>query len=194
MFLVSLAFGIGEAATMMGQLHLSVGEGVVYAIANGGFLPNATLFSGSFLLGPGFAVGGNTLVSPGAVVLGPLPLFAAAGGAARPSGTPGALVSSLVWLPPLVAALATMWWQRRHPALTWLEAALRGCGGGIVAGFAFAVLASVAGGAVGAGPDAVRRAVRARGARGRHHRLRPRWPARCPGHGLVAATGSAEAP
>lgn len=149
-FLVSLAFGIGEAATMMSQLHLGAGEGIVYAIANGGFLPNATLFSGSFLLGPGFAVGGNTLVSPGAVVLGPLPLFALL--AALPGiGTPGALLSSVVWLPPLVAALATMWWQRRHPALTWLEAALRGCGGGIVAGFAFAVLASVAGGAVGPG-------------------------------------------
>ncbi|UUZ57993.1 DUF6350 family protein [Nocardioides sp. B-3] len=44
-----------------------------------------------------------------------------------------------------------MWWQRRHPTLTWLEAALRGCGGGIVAGVAFATLASVAGGAVGPG-------------------------------------------
>lgn len=149
-FLVSLAFGVGEAATMMSRLHLGVGEGIVYAIANGGFLPNATLFSGSFLLGPGFAIGGNTLVSPGAVVLGPLPLFALL--AALPGvGTPGALLSSVVWLPPLVAALATMWWQRRHPALTWLEAALRGCGGGIVAGFAFAVLASVAGGPVGPG-------------------------------------------
>ena len=149
-FLVSFAFGVGEAATMMSQLHLSAGEGTVYALANAGFLPNATLFSGSFLLGPGFAVGGNTLVSPGAVVMGPLPLFALL--AALPStGVPGALLSSLVWLPPSVAALATMWWQRRHPALTWLEAALRGCGGGIVAGVAFAALASVAGGAAGPG-------------------------------------------
>jgi Family of unknown function (DUF6350) len=149
-FLVSFAFGVGEAATMMSRLHLGLGEGVVYAIANGGFLPNATLFSGSFLLGPGFAVGANTLVSPGAVVVGPLPLFALV--AALPdSGTPGVLLSSLVWLPPLVAALATMWWQRRHPAPTWLEAALRGCGGGMAAGVAFAVLASVAGGAVGPG-------------------------------------------
>ena len=149
-FLVSLAFGVGEAATMMSQLHLGVGEGTVYAIANGGFLPNATLFSGSFLLGPGFAVGGNTLVSPGAVVLGPLPLFALLAALPNP-GAPGVLLSSLVWLPPLVAALATMWWQRRHPPLSWLEAALRGCGGGIAAGFAFTVLASVAGGEVGPG-------------------------------------------
>lgn len=149
-FAVSLAFGIGEAATMMSQLHLGVGEGIVYAIANGAFLPNATLFSGSFLLGPGFAVGGNTLVSPGAVVLGPLPLFAVLAALPNPGAT-GALVSSLVWVPPLVAALATMWWQRRHPTLSWVEAALRGCGGGIVAGVAFAVLASIAGGAAGPG-------------------------------------------
>lgn len=149
-FLVALAFGVGEAATMMSRLHLGVGEGAVYAVANAGFAPNATLFSGSFLLGPGFAVGGNTLVSPGTVVLGALPLFALL--AALPGvGAPGVLLSSLVWLPPLVAALATMWWQRRHPAPGWREAALRGCGGGIVAGVVFALLASVAGGAAGPG-------------------------------------------
>ena len=44
-----------------------------------------------------------------------------------------------------------MGWQRRHPTTAWLEAALRGCGGGIAAGVAFAVLASVAGGSVGPG-------------------------------------------
>lgn len=149
-FLVSLGFGIGGAATMMSQLHLSAGEGVIYSIANAGFLPNATLFSGSFLTGPGFAVGGNTLVSPGAVVLGPLPLFALLAALPQP-GAPGFAVSALVWLPALVAALATVWWQRRHPTTAWLEAALRGCGGGIAAGVAFSALASVAGGAVGPG-------------------------------------------
>lgn len=149
-FLVSLGIGIGTAATMMSQLHLEVGEGVVYAVGNAGFLPNATLFTGSFLTGPGFAVGANTLVSPGTVVLGPLPLFPLL--AALPDqGAQGFVVSTLVWLPALVAALATMGWQRRHPTTGWLEAALRGCGGGIAAGVAFAVLASVAGGAVGPG-------------------------------------------
>ncbi len=192
-FLVSLALGIGQAATMMSRLHLGVGEGIVYAIANGGFLPNATLFSGSFLLGPGFAVGGNTLVSPGAVVLGPLPLFALL--AALPgTGSPGVLLSSLVWLPPLVAALSTMWWQRRHPTLSWLEAALRGCGGGIVAGVAFTVLASVAGGAVGPGrmrhvgpfvPDVLVAAITAFGLGGLLGALVMAW---------VQRRGSAEAP
>lgn len=149
-FLVSLGFGMGDAATMMSQLHLSAGEGVVYAIANTAFLPNATVFSGSFLAGPGFAVGANTLVSPGAVVLGPLPLFALLG-ALPQAGVTGSTVSALVGLPALVAVLATMWWQRRRPTRSWFEAALRGCGGGIAAGVAFTVLASVAGGAVGPG-------------------------------------------
>lgn len=148
--LLSLAMGLGEAATMLGQLHLGAGEGTIYVATNAAFLPNASLFSGSFLLGPGFAVGGNTLVSPGAVVLGPLPLFALL--AALPSaGASGPWLASLVWLPPLVAAAATMWRQRRHPAPSWLAAGLSGCGGGIAAAVAFAALASLSGGSAGPG-------------------------------------------
>jgi hypothetical protein len=149
-FLVSLAVGVGEAATMVGQLHLSAAEGTVYALTNAAFVPNATLFSGSFLLGPGFAVGGNTLVSPDAVVLGALPLFALLS-ALPDAGVPAPWLSAMVWLPPVTAAAATMRFQRRHPAPTWLDAGLRGCGGGIAAAVAFAVLASVSGGAAGPG-------------------------------------------
>jgi hypothetical protein len=149
-FLVSLAVGVGEAATMVGQLHLSAAEGTVYALTNAAFVPNATLFSGSFLLGPGFAVGGNTLVSPDAVVLGALPLFALLS-ALPDAGVPAPWLSAMVWLPPVTAAAATMRFQRRHPAPNWLDAGLRGCGGGIAAAVAFAVLASVSGGAAGPG-------------------------------------------
>jgi hypothetical protein len=149
-FVGALLLGAGEAATMMSQLHLSAGEAVVYSLVNAGLAPNAVLFSGSFLLGPGFAVGGGTMVAPSLVVLGPLPLLPLL--VALPgAGTTSAWVASLVAIPPLVAALATAWWQRRRPTLRWDHGALRGCGGGIVAGIAFAVLASVAGGAAGPG-------------------------------------------
>ena len=134
----------------MSQLHLSAGDAVVYSLVNVGLAPNAVLFSGSFLLGPVFAVGGGTMVSPGLVVLGPLPLLpllAALPGAGATAGW----VASLVAAPPVVAALATAWWQRRRPTLRWDHGALRGCGGGIVAGVAFAALASVAGGVAGPG-------------------------------------------
>lgn len=149
-FVAALLLGVGEAATMMSQLHLSAGDAIVYSLVNLGLAPNAVLFSGSFLLGPGFAVGGATMVSPGLVVLGPLPLLPLL--AALPgAGTTAAWVASLVALPPVVAALAVAWWQRRRPTLRWDHGALRGCGGGIVAGIAFAALASVSGGAAGPG-------------------------------------------
>jgi hypothetical protein len=149
-FVAALLLGIGEAATMMSQLHLSAGDAAVYSLANVGLAPNAVLFSGSYLLGPGFAVGGGTMVSPGLVVLGPLPLLpllAALPGAGATAGW----TASLVAVPPVVAALATAWWQRRRPTLRWDHGVLRGCGGGIAAGIAFTVLASVAGGAAGPG-------------------------------------------
>ncbi|KRF02938.1 hypothetical protein ASG88_06160 [Nocardioides sp. Soil777] len=149
-FVAALLAGAGDAATTMSQLHLSAGDAVVYSLVNAGLAPNAVLFSGSFLLGPGFAVGGGTMVSPGLVVLGPLPLLpllAALPGAGATAGW----VASLVAAPPVVAALATAWWQRRRPTLRWDHGALRGCGGGIVAGVAFAALASVAGGVAGPG-------------------------------------------
>ncbi len=149
-FVAALLAGAGDAATTMSQLHLSAGDAVVYSLVNVGLAPNAVLFSGSFLLGPGFAVGGGTMVSPGLVVLGPLPLLpllAALPGAGATAGW----VASLVAVPPVVAALATAWWQRRRPTLRWDHGALRGCGGGIVAGVAFAALASVAGGVAGPG-------------------------------------------
>ena len=64
-FLVALATSFGEAATMTSSLHPSPAEAGLYSVVNAAFAPNAALFAGSFLLGPGFAVGGATLVSPG---------------------------------------------------------------------------------------------------------------------------------
>lgn len=148
-FLVTLAASFDEAATMTATLHPSPSEAGLYALVNAGFVPNASLFSGSWLLGPGFAVGGGTIVSPAAVVLGPLPVVPLL--AALPvAGTPVGWVGALMALPPLVAAIYAFRALRERP-LTWDQAALAGCGGGIVAGIGFAVLASFAGGAAGPG-------------------------------------------
>ncbi len=148
-FLAALIVSFGDAATMTSRLHPSPSEAGLYAVVNAAFLPNAALFSGSWLLGPGFAVGGGTLVSPTAVALGPLPVFPLL--AALPSvGTPAGWVRASMALPPLVAAFSTFRVLRRRP-LAWDRLALAGCGGGIVAGVGFAVLASLAGGVAGPG-------------------------------------------
>lgn len=147
--LVALALSFDDAATMTSRLHPSPSEAGLYALVNTAFVPNAALFTGSFLLGPGFAVGGATLVSPGAVVLGPLPVVPLL--AALPAtGTPAGWVGGLMALPPLVAAYAAFR-ALRGRLLSWDRLLLAGCGGGLAAGFGFAVLASLSGGAAGPG-------------------------------------------
>jgi hypothetical protein len=147
--LVALALSFDDAATLTSRLHPSPSEAGLYVLVNAAFVPNAALFTGSWLLGPGFAVGGATLVSPGAVVLGPLPVVPLL--AALPeTGTPPGWVGALMALPPLVAAWAAFR-SLRGRLLTWDRILLAGCGGGLVAGFALAVLASLSGGAAGPG-------------------------------------------
>lgn len=148
-FLVCFVASFGEAATMTSRLHPSPGEAGLYALVNAAFAPNAALFAGSWLLGPGFAVGGATLVSPSAVVLGPLPVVPLL--AALPAvGTPPGWAGALLALPPLVAAVTAHRTLRGRP-LTWDRIALAGCGGGLAAGIGFALLASLSGGAAGPG-------------------------------------------
>ena len=157
--LAALALDLGTAANVASGLQLSAGETSVYALVSALLLPNATVFSGSYLLGPGFAVGSQTLVSPTIVLTGPLPAFPLL--AALPdSGPTPAWTVWLVALPALVAAYATVRAQRRRPTLRWDRGALRGCAGGVAAGVVVALLAHLAGGAVGpgrmqaVGPDA----------------------------------------
>ncbi|MBI2246143.1 MAG: hypothetical protein HYU55_20055 [Nocardioides sp.] len=149
-FLVAFALDLGTAVNVMSRLHLSAGDGTVYAALTATLVPNAAVFTGSYLLGPGFAVGVDTLVSPTGVALGPLPMFPLL--AALPANGPTpAWTAYLLAVPPLVAAAAVARSQRRYPTLRWDHGALRGCVGGALAGLLLGLLAVVAGGAVGPG-------------------------------------------
>ena len=149
-FAVALAVDFGTAVNVMSRLHLGAGDGTVYTALTATLVPNAAVFTGSYLLGPGFTVGANTLVSPSGVVLGPLPMFPLL--AALPANGPTpAWTTYLLVVPPLVAAVAVARAQRRFPTLRWDHGALRGCVGGVLAGLLLGLLAAVAGGAVGPG-------------------------------------------
>jgi len=148
--LTSLALDFSTAANVMSQLHTDAGASTLYTFLTATVLPNATAFSGSYLLGPGFTVGVGTLVSPGAVVLGPLPMFPLLAALPDAGPTP-AWTSWLVVLAPLTAALAALRARRRHPTARWDEGAIRGLAGGVCAGIGFGILAGLAGGAVGPG-------------------------------------------
>jgi hypothetical protein len=181
--LASLVADFSTAANVMSQLHTDAGESTLYTLNTATVLPNATLFSGSYLLGPGFTVGVGTLVSPGAVVLGPMPMFPLLAALPDAGPTPG-WAAWLVLLAPLTAAVGAVRAQRRHPTTRWDEGALRGLAGGVCAGIAFGVLAGLAGGAVGPGRmadvapyalDACVRAVVAFGAGGLLAGLATTW-------------------
>jgi hypothetical protein len=149
-FVVALVVDFGTAVNVMSRLHTGAGDATVYTALTATVVPNAVLFSASYLLGPGFAVGAHTLVSPTMVSIGPLPMFPLL--AALPDNGPtAAWTAGLMVVPLLVAGFGAAWAQRRTPTLRWDEGALRGCAGGVLAGVVLGFLASVSGGAVGPG-------------------------------------------
>lgn len=150
----ALAVDLDTAANVMGSLggESSSGGGalVVMLLVSLVLLPNAAAFASSYLLGPGFAVGTGTAVTPSLVVLGPLPAFPLL--AALPdAGTASGWTRWVVLLPVLVAGLATMRAQRAWPTPYYVEGAVRGLAGGVAAGVALAAVTGLAGGAVGPG-------------------------------------------
>jgi hypothetical protein len=150
LFLGALAVDLGTAASVMSQLHLDAGDATVYTALTAMLVPNAAVFASSYLLGPGFLVGTGTLVSPALVSLGPVPMFPLL--AALPDEGPTPVWTAyLVAVPPLLAAVAAGWAQRRLPTLRWEEGAVRGCVGGVLAGVLLGIVTAVSGGAVGPG-------------------------------------------
>ncbi len=148
--LTALVVDFSTAANVMSQLGADSGASVLIMGLSLLVLPNAAVFGGAYLLGPGFTVGTATLVTPGAVVLGPLPMLPLLAALPDDGTTPG-WTAWLVLLPPVIAFVAGALALRARPTPRYLEAALHGCVGGVVAGVGFGALASLAGGAIGPG-------------------------------------------
>lgn len=147
---VALLLDLGAAANVLSRLHADVSGGLLYTVLVAAVAPNAVLLSGSYLLGPGFAVGTGTMVSPASVVLGPVPAFPLL--AALPSpGTPPGWLAGLVAAPVVAAFAGVLLMLRRHPVLTYEAGAGRGLGAGVLAGLLVTLLIALAGGAVGPG-------------------------------------------
>jgi hypothetical protein len=149
-FLGALVLDLGTALNLVSQLGVDGPGTALLGLVSLLLVPNATLFSGAYLLGPGFTVGVQTIVSPAEVTVGALPVFPMLAALPDSGPTPG-WTPWLVLVPPVVAALAVARAQRRRPTLRYEEGALHGCGAGMLAGLAFGLLASLAGGAVGPG-------------------------------------------
>jgi hypothetical protein len=151
-FLVAgaLVADFGTAATVLSRLHLDGPAGLSYTVVGLLFVPNAALLAGSYLLGPGFAVGAGTVVSPTAVMLGPVPAFPLLAALPGDGATP-AWTTALMGVPVLLALVGVLLAARLVPVERFETAAALGLGAGLLAALALTALVVLAGGAAGPG-------------------------------------------
>lgn len=143
----------GTTTNSVAALELAPADVVALGLVGLLLVPNLLLLVASYLLGPGFAVGADTLVSPSAVDLGAVPALPFL--SVLPETDPGPWATALVALPPLCAAVAVLLLHRARPTASWEVALVRGVGGGAAAGVVLGVLAALGSGPLGPGAMAV---------------------------------------
>ncbi|NEM92230.1 DUF6350 family protein [Galbitalea soli] len=150
---VLLAVNYAAIITLFEDIHAGPLGGAALTIGQLAVLPNLIVWVASWLVGPGFAIGAGSSVSPAATILGPLPavpVFGAIPHVAPAFGFVGLLVPVLAGFlagallhGPLVPALP----MPRRTLLSLATAAAMGVVGGVLLG----ALAWMAAGAVGPG-------------------------------------------
>jgi len=173
MFVVNYA----QIIALYEGIHTGVLGGIAVTVAELAFLPNLVIWTGSWLVGPGFAIGAGSSVGPLGTSLGPLPAVPMLG--ALPTGDfafgfLGLLVPVVVGFliavmirPAIVRSLEGIAHKPGGMAAATSASAptaalaLAGIGIGLVGGVVLGLLAWVSGGAAGpgrlveVGPDAL---------------------------------------
>lgn len=138
------------------RLYESVQAGVlgggVITLAQLALLPNVVVWTASWLVGPGFAIGAGSSVGPIGTVLGPLPTVPLLG--ALPTGEHGWGLLGLL-APVVLGFVAGMLAGLRAATLEWWQRGLVGGAAGIVSGALLGLLAWASAGGVGPGRLAV---------------------------------------
>ncbi|WP_150307939.1 cell division protein PerM [Planctomonas psychrotolerans] len=151
---VLLATGYASVITLYQSLQVGVTGGIALTLAQLALLPNLVLWAASWLVGPGFAIGTGSSVSPLGTVLGPLPALPVLGPLPQGELTYGLLGLLVPVLAGFLAALALQPRVARHlasPGRTWPWYVGAGLGIGLVAAVVLAVLTALSGGSAGPG-------------------------------------------
>jgi hypothetical protein len=161
---VLLCVGYGQIIGLYEGLHAGALGGTAITVAQLMVLPNLVVWTASWLVGPGFAIGAGSTVSPLATSLGPIPAIPIFG--ALPTGSFDFSFAGLV-IPVLGGFLAGAILARQLSDQVGTDGRgirllAAGVGAGIVGGVLVGVLAWSSGGGVGpgrlqdVGPDALR--------------------------------------
>lgn len=153
-----------EYPTIVGlhqALAAGVDGGIAITLAELALLPNLVVWAAAWLLGPGFALGAGTTVSPGVTLIGPvpgLPLLGALPAEGAPLGVLWLALPVLLGFGGAVLVARSVPERRDEP---WWATIAVGLGAGAVAGLVLGALAAASAGAVGpgrlaeVGPDAL---------------------------------------
>ncbi|MFJ8580160.1 DUF6350 family protein [Micromonospora sp. NPDC093277] len=154
---LAVATGGGDAADMIGAYRTGVAGQAGITLVSLAYAPNATVWSASYLLGPGFAVGTGTAVRTSEVALGALPAVPLLAG--LPRGPVDGLGVGLLAV-PVLAGMAAGWLLARRLArvaaeervtIGWPELLVPAALAGPVAGVLLGVAAAISGGPLGGG-------------------------------------------
>jgi Family of unknown function (DUF6350) len=147
---VMILANYAQIITLYENLHTGALGGVALTIAQILFLPNLVIWAAAWLVGPGFAIGSGSSVSPLATNLGPVPAVPVFG--ALPQGDLAFAFVGLV-VPILAGFLAGALLARPDPLpvgrVTWVVGV--GAGVGIIGGAIIGLLAWASAGALGPG-------------------------------------------
>ncbi|WBB74546.1 DUF6350 family protein [Micromonospora sp. WMMD1128] len=154
---LAVATGGGDAADMIGAYRTGVAGQAGITLVSLAYAPNATAWSASYLLGPGFAVGTDTAVRTSEVSVGALPAVPLLAG--LPRGPVDGLEAALLAV-PVLAAMAAGWLLARRllraaaearAEVGWPELLVPAALAGPVAGVLLGLAAAASGGSLGGG-------------------------------------------
>ncbi|MGI5212103.1 cell division protein PerM [Plantactinospora sp. CA-290183] len=155
---LAVATGGGEAGDMIGAYRTGVAGQAGITLVSLGYAPNAAVWAASYLLGPGFAVGTDTIVRTSEVSVGALPAVPLLAG--LPHGPLGGFGDAVLAV-PLLAGMAAGWLLARRMARVavvrnrtapgWATVLGAAAVGGPVAGVLLGGAAFMSGGPLGDG-------------------------------------------
>jgi hypothetical protein len=150
---VSLIMHLHAYQAAVNSLSPGIAGSALLLLAELAYLPNSIIWAIAYTLGPGFAFGAGTAVSPSGSALGALPVFPLI--AAVPAGSGAAFPAWLGFFvlatPYLAGALAGLMTIKIAPTPFLESAPLWGLLTGSLAGIVIGILARVSGGPLGGG-------------------------------------------
>lgn len=149
----ALAVSAGEVGRVFDALGTGLAGGIFLLLVSLAYLPNATVFSAAFVVGPGFAVGTGTLVSVFGVRLHPVPALPML--AALPGGPVDRWLTTLLVLPVAGGLLAGALVARHQDGGPRRQLLACAAATGPAAGLILAVFCLVSAGSAGGGRLAV---------------------------------------